>query len=229
MFFIPLRDVEDNCSLAEVIVNEHDQLDKEDVELIQFILSHISKYKVVLLLDGYDEYTSGKNTEIDRAIEKTVGKRFIILTSCPKDEKDFTKNIREKMDGLVAIQGFSEENIYKCCTLYLENNKECEQFLKLIKKPEYRGSHELLKVPIMLLMLCVLYKEKGETTLPERRTQIYEELYELVMSRTTLKPNNFGCESSKVPNIHNMLLILGKFAWEALQNNVKQLLLDKVN
>ena len=229
--------MEDNCSLVEVIIHEHDQLGKEDTELIQAILNGKTKYKVALLLDGYDEYTPRTNIEIDTAIEKAVGKCFLILTSRPQDGTDFTKNIRNKMDGEVIIEGFSDENIRKCCSLLLGREKDCEQFLKEVQKQSkkiitstvgYTGLYDLLKIPIMLLMLCVLYNENKHKSLPERRTQIYEELYELVMSRTTLKSNNFNCEASEVENIHSMLLILGKFAWRALQDDVKQLLINKV-
>ena len=121
--------------------------------------------------------------------------------------------------------------------LLLGREKDCEQFLKEVQKQSkkiitstvgYTGLYDLLKIPIMLLMLCVLYNENKHKSLPERKTQIYEELYELVMSRTTLKSNNFNCESSEVENIHSMLLTLGKFAWRALQDDVKQLLINKV-
>ena len=227
--------MEDNCSLVEVIIHEHDQLGKEDTELIQVILKGKTKYKVALFFDGYDEYTPGTNTEIDTAIEKTVGKCFLILTSRPQDGLDFTKNIKNKMDGEVIIEGFSDENIRKCGSQLPGSEKDCEQFLKEVQEQsqqrnvspvKYTGLYDLLKIPIMLLMLCVLYKENK--CLPERKTQIYEELYEVVMSRTTLKPNNFNCESSEVKNIHSMLLTLGKFAWQALQDDVKQLLINKV-
>ena len=86
VFLIPLRNVDENCSLAEVIVDEHD-LQKEDIGLVDYILTGKTKHKVLLLLDGYDEYTPGTNRELDRAIEKTVGKCLLILTSRPKDQK----------------------------------------------------------------------------------------------------------------------------------------------
>ena len=88
--------------------------------------------------------------------------------------------------------------------------------------------YELLKVPIILLITSVLYKEGERKSLPERKTELYENLYEFMMDRTTLKPNNFGCYSSEVPNLKFILQTLGKFAWEALQRDDKQLLLRKV-
>ena len=237
VFFVPLRDVSENCSLAEVIIDQHDQLEDEDTDFIQHILKGKSKHKVLLLLDGYDEYTPKTNAEIDRAIEKTIGKCLLILTSRPIDDKNFQKNVKNKMNGEVVIEGFSFQNIKKCCSLYLGSEKLCDELLKEVKKQStksefsvhYQGLYGLLKTPIMLLMLCVLYKENSHKSLPDRRTEIYSELYELVMDRTTLKPNNFGCESREVENINYMLQTLGKFAWDALQDDVKQLLLNKVS
>ena len=208
------------------MADEHD-LEKEDIPLLQDLLKGTTKYKVLLLLDGYDEYIRGTNTELDRAIEKTIGKCFVLLTSRPKEDKDFTKNINHKMDGQVEIKGFSEENIRKCCSQYLGSEHEAEMLLEEAKKNA--RVFELLKVPIMLLMTSVLYDEDEKKSLPERRTQLYENLYEFMMDRSTLKPNNYGCYSSDIPNLQEMLQILGRFAWEALQRDVRQLYIEKVS
>ena len=225
VFLLPLRNVDEDCSLAKLLVNEH-ELEDTDIERVDNIIRGKTSHKVLLLLDGYDEYTPGTNAELDRAIEKTIGKCFLILTSRSKEEKDFTKNIREKMDGEVVIEGFSEENIKKCCSLYLGSEKEAEQLLETARTNTQ--IYELLEVPIILLITSVLYNDNDKKSLPESRTKLYEDLYELLMDRSTLKPHNFGCYSSKVPNLQAMLQILGKFAWEALQNDIKQLLINKV-
>ena len=156
--------MDENCSLAELVADEHD-LEKEDISLLQNLLQGKTNRKVLLLLDGYDEYTPGTNTELDQAIEKTVGKCFLILTSRPKDNKDFTVKIRDKVAGEVEIRGFSEENIKKCCSKYL-GSEETEKFLEEAKTKA--GLHELLHVPIILLISSVLYNENEEKTLPER-------------------------------------------------------------
>ena len=217
--------VDENCSLAELVADEHD-LENEDIPLLQNLLKGKTKHKVLLLLDGYDEYTPGTNTELDRAIERTLGKCFIILTTHPHDDTDFNRRIRDKMDGEVVIEGFSEENIKKCCSQYLGSKTESEILLEDAKKKAH--IYELLKVPSMLLMTTVLYKENEEKSLPKRRTELYENLYEFLTDRSTLKPNNFGCYSAEIPNIQTMLQTLGKFAWEALQRDI-DLLIEKVN
>ena len=214
-----------NCSLAELVVDEHD-LEKEDIEIVKSILTD-HKHKVLLLFDGYDEYTPGTNRELDRAIEKTLGNCFLILTSRPKEGKDFTGKIRGKMDGELVIPGFSKENIKKCCSKYLGSDEEADKFLNQAKTKA--SLYELLKVPIILLMTSVLYNEDEKKSLaeddkkglPDRKTELYENLYEFLMDRSTLKSNNYGCYSSEIPNLQDMLQTLGKFAWEALQRDVK--------
>ena len=116
-----------NCSLAELVAYEHD-LEKEDIEVIQSILSGKTGHKVLLLLDGYDEYTPGTNRELDGAIEKTVGKCLIILTSRPRDGIDFTRKIRNKMDDEVVIEGLNGNNIEKLCSRTLEVNRKRKYF-----------------------------------------------------------------------------------------------------
>ena len=225
VFLIPLRNVDRNCSLAKIVADEHD-LERDDIDLLQDILKGKSEEKVLLLLDGYDEYTSGTNTELDRAIEKTLGTCLIILTFRPKEGKDFTENIRRKMHGEIVVEGFNEENIMKCCCRFLKSQSLAHKFLKEAQK---RGQlYKLLKVPIMLLMTSVLFNEDESRSLPERKTQLYKDLYKFVMDRSTLKPHNFGCYSSEVLNLKEMLQTLRKFAFEALQNDVRQLLINKV-
>ena len=152
----------ENSSLAEIVADEHD-LKKEDIEIVKYILTN-HKHKVLLLFDGYDEYTPGKNRELDQAIEKNTVNCFLILTSRPKEGKDFTGKIRRNMDGEMVIEGFSEENIKKCCSRYLGNEQEAEKLLE--EANNNSGLYELLKVPILLLITSVLYSE-DEKSLPE--------------------------------------------------------------
>ena len=60
------------CSLAQLIIDEHDQLTEMDKMPIEKVIEGKTKQKVLLLLDGYDEYTAGTNKDIDRAIESGV-------------------------------------------------------------------------------------------------------------------------------------------------------------
>ena len=227
---IRLRKVDTDTSLAQVIIHQHEELDGEDREYVEALLSRKTKQKVLLLLDGYDEYTAGTNKALDRAIESGIGNCFTILTSRPGtdsgDKTYMSQEIRDKMDGEVRIEGFNDDSKKRFCTEYFESEEESEELLnQAYEKLDKDRYNELLSTPIVLLMICVLYEE--DRSLPDTRTKIYETVRELAMDRTTWK--TFGCKSSQVKNITKMTCVLGKFAWEALKRDIQQLLLNKVN
>ena len=217
-----LKFVDESLSLPELIVAQHDRLKVKKIKpkYIRSILEGNTGHKVLLLLDGYDEYKTGTHKDIDEAIEFTVGNCFLIMTSRPGD-CHVSRRIRNKMDGIVAIEGFSEENIVKYSTLYLGCEEDSSKMLDQARKT---GLNELLKVPIILLMCCVVFKE--EKSLPNTQTRLYAIVFELIMDRTTL--NTFNYKSAELPNITQLLNILGEFSWKALQTDFQQLLLNKV-
>ena len=72
---IRLKDVDKTSSLAELIIAQHNRLKTMDipVKTIKAILRGKSELKILLIYDGYDEYSHGTNKEIDEAIDSTVG------------------------------------------------------------------------------------------------------------------------------------------------------------
>ena len=130
-----LKLVDERLSLPELIVAQHDRLKAMKIKskYIRSILEGSTGHKVLLLLDGYDEYKIGTNKEVDEAIEFTVGNCFLMMTSRPGDCY-VSKRISNKMDGIVAIEGFSEENIVKCSTLYLGCEEDSHKMLDQSQK-----------------------------------------------------------------------------------------------
>ena len=219
VFLLRLRDVAKISSLAELIIEQHDQFNVKDIEHLTAILQGKIRHRVLLILDGYDEYSPGTNSDIDKAIDSTAGKCLIILMSRPGYLK---QNIRTKMDGEIMAHGFSEENIRKCSIVYLGCDKKTQAMLKQAEKS---GFNELLHLPILLLITCVIFLKNG--TLPKTQTEIFRTVYELIMDRTTLK--RIGCKSSELTKLDDLLFALGKFSWKSLSNtNFPQLLLNKV-
>ena len=223
VFLLRLRYADKTSSLVELIVKQHEKLEVDDIQNIQSILKGKTKYRVLLILDGYDEYKPGSNKDIDRAIKATIGKCFLILTSRPdlpsKEGEYVSKEIRDRMDGEVIIEGFSEETIEKCSTQFLESEEDSKVMLK---QAADTGIDVLLKVPIVLLMVCVLFSE--HTSLPKTRTKIVKQIYELTIERTILK--HFTSDIRGL--LDDLLFSLGELAWKALQTDVQQLLLQKV-
>ena len=227
VFLIRLCYADKLSSLAKLIVAQHGKLRPEDTTRIEDIIEGKTNHRVLLLLDGYDEYKPGTNTEIDRAIKCSVGNCFLILTSRPelpsRKGHYVSQEIRSKMDGEVIIEGFNEENINKCSVQYLEN-EDCA--VKMINQAKEVGIYDLLKIPIVLLMTCVIYVE--HKSLPRTMTKIYNKIFEMMIDRTALKAFQPGLYADVKEYLDTLLCVLGELSWNALQNDVQQLLLRKV-
>ena len=126
------------------------------------------------------------------------------------------------MDGEIVIEGFSKKKIRKCSTEYLQSKEASAEMLKQAKKT---GIRVLLHIPIILVMTVVVFIQ--EESLPKTKTGIYQTIFRLAMDRTTLK--TFGCKSARhFKSLKICLYCLGEFSWNALQDDVQQLLLKKV-
>ena len=145
VFTVLLKYVDKDSSLPELIVKQHDKLKPQHVSQIRAILEGKTKQRVALLLDGYDEYKRGTNQEIDEAIQSGIGNCFLLLTSHPGY---VAKSIRDRMDGAVRIEGFNNENIRKCCDLYLGSRQRTDQLLQLAKQAGI-SEVNLLRVPMI--------------------------------------------------------------------------------
>ena len=227
VFLIRLCYVDKESSLAKLIVAQHGKLKSKDIARIESILEGETNHRVLLLLDGYDEYKPGTNAEIDRAIEHSVGNCFLILTSRPdlpsNKEQYLSNNIKNKMDGEVTIEGFNDENVRKCSVQYLDNEEEAT---KMINQAKEIGIYELLKVPIVLLMICVIYFE--HKCLPRTMTRIYKKIFGMIIDRTAIKDFKPELYDEVKKHLDVLLYDLGELSWNALQKNVRQLLIRKV-
>ena len=222
VFLIQLRYVSKNIPLERVIIQQHSRLKsrKAKEENLRKILDGETGSKVLLLLDGYDEYKKGTNTDIDDAIADTIGDCFLIVTSRPGD---YMKKIdRDQLDGEIIITGLSPENIAKCSAKYLDSQELSQS---LLHKSREAGIYQLLRVPIILLMVCVLYHSTEE--LPRRKTDIVWKIIVMCMDRSALK--NLGRKSSEITDLDEMLYILGELSWTALRRDAKQLLISKAS
>ncbi len=231
VFLILLRHVEGNESLEEIIMKQHGRLETENVSPseVKAILQGETDSNILLMFDGYDEYSEGTNEDIDKILLNGKDNCMIIVSS---RSGDFLHQIKSSIDEEVRITGFSQENIIKCAEQYLGSQQLSQSFLTQAKQsgvhsrenPSYSEYDGLLHVPIILLMACAVFIENK--CLPSSKTEIFDQVVHMCISRTTLK--TMAKTASKVNNLHRLMVKLGKLAWEALNKHSKQLLLYKV-
>ena len=105
-FHIALKHVKADNSLEEIIVAQHNVLKANKVEPaeIKFILED-SSTKVLLLIDGHDQYKTGCNTHIDEAIKKeSLWNSWMVLSS---RETDDIRKLKKYMNVELEIKGFN--------------------------------------------------------------------------------------------------------------------------
>ncbi len=197
---------------------------------VKAILHGETNSNILMIFDGYDEYTEGCNEDIDELLFNGRDNCYIIVSS---RSGDFLEHIRSQLSEEVVITGFTYDNTIKCAEQYIGNKQACEEFLLQAQlanlhtgKPTvfpyiYEG---LLRVPIILLMACTLYIENK--SLPSNKTEIIKQVVHMSISRTTLK--TLGMTASEVENLYELMVKLGKLAWAALNRTNKQLLIYKV-
>ena len=207
-FLISLCHVNDNSMLQQIIIKQHGLKGKNIPESqIRSILDG-EFGKVLLLIDGYDEYAKGTNDDLDTAIEDTIGECFLILTS--RDGDYISKDILDKMDGEIEITGLSDENIIKCASKYLESDKLAKD---LIEKSKNADIYDLLHIPIVLLMVVFLYYKTKQ--LPKSQTEIVKSIVFMCIDRSSMK--HFGKKAKDIEGLEDMLKRLGKLSLEALK------------
>ena len=183
MFLIELRNVEGNIPLEKVITEQHD-LGEKNIEESQ-IQTTLKSSKSLLIFDGYDEYKKGTNSAIDAAISGKRGNSFVLITSRP----DYmSKKDKKKLDGEIQIKGLSDENIARCTENYMHDKVESKNLMQAADKS---GIKELLRIPIILLMLCILSRDRRSLPvkgpLPETKTGILVEIIKLYVRRALEK------------------------------------------
>ncbi len=228
VFLILLRYVEGNEPLEHIIMQQHGRLETEKVSPseVKAILEGETNSQILLMFDGYDEYTRGINDDIDKLSMHGRDNCYVIVSS---RSGDFLEPIKTQINEEVTITGLSYENIIKCARQYLGSKRSCQEFLSQAEQAGIHfsecGMYEgLLHVPIILLMACTVFLENNR--LPSSKTGLFKQVVHMCISRTTLK--TMGKTAREVKNLNDLMIKLGKLAWTALNRESKQLLIYKV-
>ena len=231
IFHIALKLVKDNSSIEDIIMKQHTGLKAGKVtrDEIKSILNEDAKTKVLLLLDGHDEYKVGRNTDIDEAIKKEkLWNCWLILTS---RETEKTYELQEYMDAEAEINGFDKKNVESYISKVVPDGQTkdlLEQAVsvglchKVLDQLVYKNN-SILTVPILLHMICILFLNKR--ILPNSVLGIIQAIVDRCMDREAIRAKGKKAEQ----RVDQALIRLGKLAWDGLNEPGKKLIFEKVN
>ncbi len=220
VFHIALKQVKHDRSLARIVLDQHKGLSANKVSESEIanLMDGNPKSNILVLMDGFDEYHEGTNIHIDAILEQSnLWDSWIVLTSRPFDKVD---DLRQYFDAEATIMGFSDESIKTYASKFFQNAEKAETFLA---KAVDNQILDILHIPLILQMMCVLFQSGHD--LPKSKTQTANAMVDWSIKYSAFRKSQASIELQEV---EDMLYKLGKMAWESLQSDVQQLLLNKV-
>ena len=161
VFHMALKTVKSKENIEEIIISQHKGLKGHDVQPdeIRRLLKNHAKKRIVILLDGYDEYSPGTNEDIDNVITKDyLWNCTVVVTS---RETKGLRELRNFMDTEIEIIGFAKEEVEDYATKFLEGEKASKGLLANAEACDINNrlvDYGILHIPIFLHMICFLFK-----------------------------------------------------------------------
>ena len=133
VFHIALKDVKNTDTLESIIVRQHKGLSGNGVQPseIKHLLERDTNRKILLLLDGYDEYRRGNNAHIDKVITKDLYRNCSIVLASRETEE--LPAVREYMDSEAKILGFDDTRMKEYISKYLGSTEKSNHLIKAVE------------------------------------------------------------------------------------------------
>ncbi len=225
VFHIALKLIKTGDIIEDVVLKQHNGLNRQNISPadVAKIIKGETQQKVLLMLDGHDEYTPGRNCDIDKAIIKSsLPNCCILITSRNRSE---LKELRPYMDVEAEITGFDPAKVKEYITKYLDSATECKQLLQMAQNSNIIsqwGEYGILQVPILLHMICVLYQRK--VSLPKTMTGVVSAIVERCPDWEEIRRSGKKTDAEMRVLIDDALVKLGRLCWERLRQEDKDLI-----
>jgi len=170
---------------------------------------HQNQEKVLLILDGYDEYfCSGEKSPVRDIWEGSqLDDIHVIITTRKEKAGELVYHSHVQFE----INGFKSDGQVRAFARKLLGDEErVEEFVTYLKE---RDLKDLAEIPLLLLMLCTVWKENHFEELPKSRAHICQSFIHTIAKDAKSKQE----EGIGAYNVE--LCGLGKLAFDALLQN----------
>ena len=166
--------------------------------------------KVLLILDGYDEYSGGKSSLIHQIWRGSqLRDCCVMITTRPVKEDE----LRVPSHAQFELNGFdSWEQKKQFASKILPDEEDVEGLLEYLRKHDLV---EMAEIPLLLLMLCLLWKKK-KPQLPTSRGEIYVEFIQTLLDHMATKDSDNVATDKSIDEYQEELSKIGKLAFDAL-------------
>ena len=210
VLLIKLRDVcnsKDFCAMLK----KAELLSADDSVVFTQLYDYIrrNQEKVLLILDGYDEYSAEKSSPVHLIWKGTELRDCTLLVTTRPLKKD---ELRPGSHGQFEICGFDNWQVEKFALKFLCDQTEVNNFTEFLYKRDLRG---LAEIPLLLLMLVLTWKNYQGSL--KSRSDLYYKFCQTLLDHVTAKTSDETPRS--MDEYREDLVKLGELAWQALLND----------
>ena len=221
VLLVKLRDV---CNLNDVpaILSAANLLASDGPISIENLYDYVRRHQenVVLILDGYDEYvhsTASQSPVLEIWEKKRLRDCCVIITS--RDMKG--EGLKSSSDAQFEIDGFDRKRQEDFARRFLKD-QDVKEFFRYLEQQDLK---DIAKIPILLLMLLLVWKEKDREGLPSSRVMVYFQFLQTMFNHMSEKQKK---PAEKVDNHREELCKVGELAFDALLHDLLYFPLSKL-
>ena len=170
--------------------------------------------KVLLIFDGYDEYRSGCDSEIYEIFSGNSLRSCCVLITTRISKAD---ELRGSEDLHAEITGFSQVDREDFMRRFLNS----EEASKLEDHLYERNLQELAKVPLLLLLFCILWREGQSKSFPNSKTKLYMDIVLFILNHSHSKQTADNTKTKQYVELKSFKEILSEIGKVALQSLLK--------
>ena len=210
VFLIHARDIKDSLfdCIYENLLPEDFSVNKEDFH--DYVIKH--QKEILFIIDGYDEMTNLHNQVLTKLVQKHIMPHCtVLLTSRPQHALSLLKYF----DSHFLVKGYSGAHMSEFISKYAATlDLPLTTFVDLLKRLDsYSSLKDVCRNPLNLIFMCILCEEK-QGILPYTRTEIYEEIIELLKQKASVRLDR------PLKDFQDTLNDICRIAFEGLKENV---------
>ena len=210
VLLIKLRDV---CNTKDfyVVLKKAKLLSGDNSVVFGQLYDYIrrNQQKVLLILDGYDEYSAEKSSPVHQIWEGSELRDCTLLVTTRPLKKD---ELRPGSHAQFEICGFDDWQVKKFALKFLRDQTEVNKLTNFLYERDLWG---LAEIPLLLLMLVLSWKKyQGSLT---SRSDLYYKFCQTLLDHVTAKRSDETPRS--MDEYREDLVKLGELAWQALLND----------
>ena len=212
VLLIKLRDVcnrQDFCDMLQ----KAELLSADDPMVFGQLYDYIlrNQQKVLLILDGYDEYSAEKSSLVHQIWKGGHLRNCTLLVTTRPRKKD---ELRPGSHAQFEINGFDQWQVETFARKFLRDQTEVLKFTDFL---DGRDLWDLAEIPLLLLMLVLSWKVSDYQGPSTSRADVYNSFCQTLLDHVTAKASDETFRS--MDEYREELAKLGELAWQALLND----------